>query len=537
MRTLAIIVAAGVFMPGMLSADTYPRQPSIDAIHYRFAIALADDLSRIQAEASTTFRLVSPAASVELDLVSASGDKGMIVTAVMMNGRPADFTHHASRLRLAVPPDAKPGQDLTYTITYSGEPAASFVRRDTMYGEPSVFSDNWPDRVRHWLPMIDHPYDKATGELIVTAPAQFQVVSNGTLVEEVDLSNGQRRTHWKQSVPIASWLFAVGVARFDLHHAGSVQGVPLQTWLFPQDRVQGRALFEETSRRAVDFFSDRVGPYPYEKLANVEAAGLGGAMENATTIFYGERGVASGRAPVVHEIAHQWFGNSVTERDWDDVWLSEGFATYFTHLYTEYFEGPDALVRDLQQGRMTVLKLEKELPNTPVIHRNLADMDRVLNQLVYQKGGWILHMLRAEVGTEVFWEAIRTYYRRYRDRNASTDDLRQVMEQVSGKDLTWFFSQWLTRSGVPRIEGWWRYAADKQAVEVTLLQPQSLQPFRLTVEVALLDSAGAIAKVERVSFDSSQATFLVSASAPPGSVSLDPNTWLLADLGPIARAQ
>src|SRR4029453_2363263 len=194
----------------------------------------------------------------------------------------------------------------------------------------------------------------------------------------------------------------IGVAKFDVHHAGLVQNVPLQTWVFPEDRDTGRAVFEDTSRRALDFFSERIGPFPYEKLANVQAAGYSGGMENATTIFYGEKGVAAGGAPVVHEIAHQWFGNSVTERDWDDVWLSEGFATYFALLFTEQFEGRDAFVEGLKRSRAQVLQLEQKLPDTPVIHRNLADMTKVLNNLVYQKGGWTLHMLRNEVGTDKF---------------------------------------------------------------------------------------------------------------------------------------
>ena len=199
---------------------------------------------------------------------------------------------------------------------------------------------------------------------------------------------------------------------------------------------------------------------------------------------------------MVHEIAHQWLGNAVTEHDWDDVWLSEGFATYFTLLFTEHDEGRDAFVRGLTLSREQVLELEQKLPDTPVIHRNLADMQQVLNRLIYQKGGWVLHMLRAEIGTEAFWPGIREYYRRYRDRNASTADLRAVMEQVSGKPLDWFFDQWLTRPGVPRIEGTWRYDAARKMVDVTVTQSQAADPYRLTVEIGITDTAGAPPRVD-----------------------------------------
>ena len=132
----------------------------------------------------------------------------------------------------------------------------------------------------------------------------------------------------------------------------------------------------------------------------MQAAGLGGGTEHASAIFYGEKGVAAGRAPVVHEVAHQWWGNAVTEKDWDDVWLSEGFATYFTHLYTEQFEGRDAFVRGLRADIQTIVAAQKAAPDQPVIHRNLSDMSRVLNRLVYQKAGWVLHMLRGTIGTD-----------------------------------------------------------------------------------------------------------------------------------------
>ena len=513
-----------------LAADTYPRQPAVDALHYRFALTLADDSVRIDGDATVTVRLVAPVREVALDLASANGYTGMTVRAVSLAGRPVTYVHEANRLRLPVPDAAKPGEDLVYEIRYAGTPGDGLRATTTLHGDRAVFSDNWPDRARHWLPLIDHPYDKATGELIVTAPAQFQVVSNGRLVEEIDLGGGRRRTHWKQSVPIASWLYALGVARFDVHHAGVVGTVPLQTWVFPQDRAQGRAVFEETSRRALEFFTTRVGPYPYEKLANVQAAGITGGMENATAIFYGDKGVAAGRAPVVHEIAHQWFGNSVTERDWDDVWLSEGFATYFALLYTEHIEGRDAFVQGLIQSRRAVLELEAKRPDTPVVHRNLADMRQVLNQLVYQKGGWILHMLRAEIGTDAFWTAIREYYRRYRDRNASTDEFRQVAEEASGRDLGWFFDQWLRRGASPRIDGSWRFDPGRKVVELALAQPAGAPPFRLLVDIGLVDAAGVLTGVERHTIDASTQTLVLPAATAPATVSLDPNTWLLADV-------
>jgi aminopeptidase N len=539
--TSLVLVAAIVCTAVVSSADTYPRQSGVDALHYRFAIVLDESSAHIEGESTATFRLTAVVDAIELDLVgttlepgtSAAGREnhattGMTVSAVKIDGSQTAFTHLANRLRLLVPAGKRAGDEVTYTIAYSGIPAEGLRTFTNLHGERVIFSEGWPNRARHWLPTIDHPYDKATGEMIVTAPAKWQVVSNGLLIEEVDLDRQRRRTHWKQSVPIASWLFALGVARFDAHHAGMVEGVPLQTWSFPQDRVSARLLFEDTSGKALRFFSERIGPYPYEKLANVQASGFGGGMENATAIFYGEKGVSAGRGPVVHEVAHQWFGNSVTEADWDDVWLSEGFATYAALLYREHFEGRDAFVRALQTSRDAVLAESRALADRAVVHRNLADMSAVLNDLVYQKGGWVLHMLRRDVGDDAFWHGLQEYYRRYRDSNATTADLRAVMEQISGRDLQAFFDQWLVRPGHPLLDVTWRYDATRRVVDITLQQTQGGEPYRLPIDVDAVTATGV--QRHRLTLDRSSMTVSLPVDSEPSTLVLDPDTWLLADL-------
>lgn len=534
-----------LLVPALLFADTYPRQPGVDAVHYVFRLTLSDASNEITGETTVTIKFLRDlVADLTLDLTSAAGGKGMTVQSVRRGGPidipgpPSDaimFTHTDNHLRLVLPPRSTAGQELTFTVRYRGVPAAGFEMGPNVHGDRSFFANNWPNLIRNWLPMIDHPYDKATSEFIVTAPNHYQVVANGRLIEELDLSNNERRTHWKQSVPIASWLNTLAVARFSSHSAGVVDGVPIQTWVYPQDRDTGITLFEDESRRALLFFSSQIGPYSYEKLANVQAAGFSGGTEYASAIFYGEKGVAAGRAPVVHEIAHQWFGDSVTENDWNDVWLSEGFATYFALLFTEHDEGRDAFADGLKRSRTQVLQLTEKLPDTPVIHRNLSDMTKVLNNLIYQKGGWTLHMLRNEVGTENFWMAIREYYRRYRNTNASTNDLRAIFEQVSGKQLEWFFTQWLTRPGVPKIEGSWRYDAARKVVEVTLTQSQPTPAFRVKLDIGVTVSSGDLPRVQTVEMTAKQAVFTIPSDAAPASVVLDPNTTLLLDAGPFVK--
>jgi aminopeptidase N len=461
----------------------------------------------------------------------------MTVTAVTAiaatpGGQSLAFVHQDDRLLVTLPTPSRAGDLGGFTVAYHGEPASGLSIGSNKHGERSFFSHNWPHRARQWLPTVDHPYDKATSEFIVTAPSHYQVVSNGLLQETVDLPDGLRRTHWKQSVPIASWLNALGAARFAVHHAGDVAGVPLQTWVFHQDRDAGIRDFEPPARRVMAFFSEQIGPYPYEKLANVQAADLGGGMELASAIFYGENSVrGEGRLTglVAHEIAHQWFGDSVTEDDWDDVWLSEGFATYFALLFTEHAFGRDRFVAGLERSRDAVLRFDESNPDYRVVHDELSDMANVLSRQIYQKGGWTLHMLRGVIGTDRFWAGIREYYRRYRDTNASTDDFRRVMEEVSGQDLAWFFEQWLYRGGVPRVEGSWRYDADGRRVEIELRQTQAGDPFRLPLAVALAVEGQTEPRVERIELRERTGQFTIAVDAEPQTVTLDPDLWVLMD--------
>jgi aminopeptidase N len=447
----------------------------------------------------------------------------------MAGGHAAKYTHATNRLTIVLEPPPQSGELRDFEVKYRGTPADGLRFVKNKFGDRCFFSGNWPDLAHQWLPVIDHPYDKATSEFLVTAPAKYQVVSNGLLVEEIDLDGGQRLTHWKQTVPIAVWLNSIGVAQFASIHAGTAAGVPLQTWVFPKERDAGMATFDEAMRQAIEFFSGHIGPYPYEKLAAVENPAGGGGMENASAVFYGQSSVNGRPATslVAHETAHQWFGDSVTKKDWDDVWLSEGFATYFDLLTTEHYLGRDAFVERLKQSRAGIFRTEKSRPGIAVVQDK--PWKGIPNQIVYQKGAWALHVLRGEIGTEKFWAGIREYYRRYRDGNASTADFRKVMEEVSGEDLGWFFQQWMYRAGSPVVEGGWKYDAASRKIVIDLQQTQAGEPYRMPVEVGITAPGARQVRIEKIQMTARQQRFEIAADAEPSVVELDPNTWMLAE--------
>ncbi|HLK62554.1 MAG TPA: M1 family metallopeptidase [Bryobacteraceae bacterium] len=533
-RTVAgTLLGVGVWAT-QAAADNYPRQPGVDAQHYIFRVTLNDENDEITGESTAILKFVKDGVTeVALDLTSAANGKGMTVTEVTSGGAAAHFTHTADRLKIALSPAPKAGETRPFTVKYHGIAATGLHILQNKFGERCFFSVNWPTLGRQWLPMIDHPSDKATSEFLITAPAKYQVVANGLLQEVVELGDGRRMTHWKQSVPIASWLNNIGVAQFAMRRFGVSAGIPLETWVFHQDRDNGIVTFETPTRQAIEFYSDHVGPYPYEKLADVEAAGMGGGMEHASEIFYGQTSVTNRPAfgLVAHEISHQWFGDSVTEKDWDDAWLSEGFATYFALLCTEYYQGREPFVAGLQRSRTTILAAEKRTPGVAVIHDNLPEIQngRAPVGIVYQKGGWSLHMLRGEIGTDKFWAGMREYYKRFRDSNASTEDLRKVMEEVSGQKLDWFFQQWLYRAGSPAVEGGWSYNPSSKKVEIQLTQTQAGDAFRLPLEIGIKAAGAASPKIVKIEMTQKQQRFDLASDQQPASVDLDPNTWILMD--------
>jgi aminopeptidase N len=534
-KTFVVLLAIALTRaPGHVLADTYPRQPGVDAEHYVFRLTLlTTESNEIEGEATVRLHVVSNGVKEALlDLTSRTADgKGMTITRVTSNGHPVSFTHEHDHIRLPLPANVKAGDTVTFDVAYHGEPANGLRLLNNIHGERTAFSENWFHNARQWLPTIDHIADKATAEFIITTKAEYQVISNGLLIDQVDLPRSVRRTHWSQDVPVSPWLYSLGIAHFVVHYEAPVKGIQLSFWAFPQDTDKGLKALERDARGSFEFFSDHVGPYAYQKLAHVEAAGMGGGTEHATNIFYGEKSVTAGSAPVVHETAHQWFGDAVTESDWNDVWLSEGFATYFTLLYAEHAAGRDALLDGLSRSRERVLQLEKTQPNTPVIHVNFDESAPAgpNNQLVYQKGGWALHMLREQIGTDAFWRGIRLYYQAHMNGVASTADFRGAMEQASGQNLSWFFTQWLTRSGVPSVAGTWRYDAAAGQLVVTIRQTQTADPYRFQMGVGILQTAGA-PRIVQTQITGRETSITIPVDAAPMSVVFDPNVAVLADI-------
>jgi len=536
---LSVAGAAWLALGTPALADTYPRQPGIDVRGYVFRIELTDATSAISGEADidVVFR-ADGVRELSLDLVGppAAGKAGMTVGRVTSGGESLSFTHENDRIRIQLGNASKTGDRRRITVRYAGTPADGLLIGPNKFGDTMFFGDNFPNRARHWLPTIDHPYDKAACEFEITAPEAYQVVAPGGLVETTSLPGNRRLTRYRETAPIPTYCMVIGVGRFAVETIGQVGGAPVQSWVYPSERDPGFADFR-IALKPMQLFSWRVGPYSYEKLANVESKTRYGGMENASTIFYRE-GVVTGRGTneslFAHEIAHQWFGDSVTEADWDHTWLSEGFATYLTHVYAEYSSGRDAMVRGLRRDRDAVIRYYDRNPASAIVAPADPKLDNILSTNTYQKGGWFLHMLRRLVGDEAFWKGVSTYYTRYQNGNALTDDFRRVMEEVSGLPLEGFFRQWVYTPGQPAIKGSWSYATGVLTVEIQQAQTTGTV-YKTALDIGIIADRSAAPRVEAVQLDKAAQTFTIPLDKEPLDVVLDPNTWLLARIGEFTR--
>jgi aminopeptidase N len=251
----------------------------------------------------------------------------------------------------------------------------------------------------------------------------------------------------------------------------------------------------------LDFFTQTVAPYPYEKLALIVGATRFGGMENSSAIVFTStlfnRSSPAGMSKtydvpfnnvtlIAHEIAHQWFGDSVTESTWSDLWLSEGFATYFAGLFVQRYESEEAFQQYMKNGAATVFAYEKK-SRTPIFDRDTEDLMELLNPNNYQKGSWVLHMLRANLGDKAFFRGIRNYYAAHKNSTASTENLRDALEQASGRDLRAFFARWVYDSGHPQYELSWQWLQNKELrLELKQVQPGNvfLDPVTVTITTA-----------------------------------------------------
>ncbi|GGH10227.1 M1 family metallopeptidase [Mucilaginibacter phyllosphaerae] len=495
---------------------------NVDVQHYRFAITLNDADDTIKGQATIRARFLKASTKLTLDLYKKNtAGKGMLVSVLKDNGVSVKFMQDSDRLIINT--KAAAGSVHHYTIIYRGIPTDGLIISTNQYNHRTFFGDNWAIRAHYWLPCVDNPADKASVEFLVTAPAKYTVVGNGLKVLEKPLPGNKKLTQWSEAAKLPTKVMVIGVADFTVANPGNPDGTPVYSYVFPEDKENGLKNYA-VATKILPWFVKHIGAFPYKKLANVQSKTMFGGMENAGAIFYYERSVndSKGIEPLMaHEIAHQWFGDAISEKSWWHVWLSEGFATYMTNLYMEGTYGPDTLKTRLAIDRDAIFNFEKRYKTPVVDSAYKGPMLNILNTNAYQKGGWVLHMLRRKIGDAAFWKGIAAYYKQYNGSNANTDDFCLVMEKACGQDLKPFFKQWLRTAGHPDLKITWEYQQKSNTVVMHIKQMQE-NPYQFALEYQI-DGKQAFVNIKEVS---TSITIPVNSAYP--EIKIDPNVNLLA---------
>ena len=514
-----------IFISTQVKAQSYKeRLNQLDVLHYNLTISVNDTSNVIFGTAKIAIRFKKLLQNFQLDFTKHDANgKGMLVNYILEGTDTLKYSHKQADLTIS-PINLKTDSIYTFTINYKGIPKDGLIINKNKFGDRTFFTDNWPNRAHNWFPCVDHPSDKATVEYYITAPNKYQVIANGFLKEKTNYTNATNLYHYITKSPIATKIMAFGIARFAVENIGSIKSIPISSWVFPQNKTAGFKDYK-IAKKVMKFYMENIGSYPYLKLANVQSKTRFGGMENSGAIFYAENSVSGNQkdeALIAHEIAHQWFGDSVTELDWPHIWLSEGFATYLTDVYFEKTKNDSIFRNRLKTQRTKILNFYKK-QQTPVIEKQPKNLMSLLNANSYEKGAWFLHMLRHKIGDSIFWKGIRTYYDSFKNKNATTNDFKSVMEALSGKNLTTFFNQWLKTPRQPEIKTEWIYFKNKVRLMITQTQQT---PFQFPLDVALIYKDGS-SEIKTLQITDKATPFVLNASKEVKNIVLDPNTWLL----------
>ena len=491
----------------------------------------------------------------------------MQINSVALNGAPLKFNYKGgnsdNNLEIMLPRKYKRGEDLTVKIDYRTNYVNQAAKEDGITGfgrglrfiKPTEDEPNKPRQIwsqgetefnRYWFPSYDSPNDFRTSELKATVQKPFMVVSNGRLVNVKENSDNTRTFHWKMDVPYSNYLTSIVVGEYG-EVKGEYAGIPIVSYGYKNELKEVAATVKNLPDM-VKFFSEKTGvKYPYNKYAQTMVEEFGGAMENITATTMYEQFIRDERELLdndddgiqAHELAHQWFGDYVTTRDWGQIWLNESFATYFDALYQEHKRGhEDFLYNEVRGNQNQYYATWNQGIRRPIVTKNFADKDAMFDTYAYPRGGAVLHMLRKHLGDENWWKAINHYLVSNAHQPVSTEDFRIAIEEATGQSMDKFFDQWLYKMGHPIFEVTKNYDEAKKQLTLNVKQTQKIDPkneypqaefFQTFVDVEIVTPQGA--RIERVWIEpKAENVFTFNADAKPLIVNFDYEGTLIKEL-------
>jgi aminopeptidase N len=523
-------LAVGVFLaliwfaPLIRADEPYARSRDYDLQHSKIVLRFDLDEKKVLGDVTHTLAILRDNTSkVVFDSV------GLHVQSVTVNKSPAKFETTAAKIIVPLPVTARSGEKFEIEIRYDGKPSKGlyFILPDNNYPDRprQIWTQGESEDTRYYLPTYDYPNDRLTTETIVTVPDSFLTVANGKLVGVTNDGNGMKTWTWKESVPSSTYLITVVAGEFD-EVKQSLHGLPV-TYYAPKGRGDRLSVNYGRTPAMIDLFTKKMGvEYPWEKYAQAMVDDfVAGGMENSSATTNTSSSLRhsklvpefpSNEDPLIsHELAHQWFGDLITCKDWGNVWLNEGFATFFESVWAESYYPKEQADFDRWNANREWFQ-QASLYTKPLVRFDFDDSSE-FDDNSYNKGGWVLHMLRHQIGEDAFWRGLRHYLEVNRGKNVVTADLIRALEEANHLSVDRFFNQWVYGAGAPKFDLSYTFDDAKRQVALTVKQTQKVDGhvgiFHVPVEVEITTPSGAKAYTITVSKDVE--TFpLVSDSAP-----------------------
>jgi len=502
-------------------------QRSIDVMHYNIKLNLHPEEKKIYGDVTISMKINDE----KLTKIDINFYDNLDISLLEVNGQKTKYSRSEKILSIEKPNDIKDSADVR--IIYSGTPKSQglgsfeFTSEDN---KPFIYSLSEPVFASTWYPCIDLPDDKALSDVFITNDSSAVSVSNGKLID-IKTAGSRRTYHWKTVYPISTYLIAVysGIYKTYSQKYVSITHDTMQLvyYAFPKDFEDVKSDFSDHDKY-LKVFEQMFGPYPFikEKYGVAEFLWDLGSMENQTITGIGAKFI-SGRKlfsdMLIHELAHHWWGDAVGPKTWKDIWLNEGFATYSEALYWEKQAGFSALQSTLSSKTGSFSSGTLYDPGSEIFSR-----------LVYDKGAWVLHMLRKEVGDKTFFNILREYFKRYKYSNASTNDFKKVCENLSGKNLSIFFNQWIYKGkGIIELEYSWTTDISQKNY-ITKIKIKQLQNgydiYKFPLDIKMIFENDADFSISSAYVTEKDSVILLRSEKKPSKIILDPDKWLLSKI-------
>ena len=534
--TLAVVAGMAIVSTHLRADEPYARNRDYDLQHSRIALRFDLEQKKVIGDVTHTLAILRDGTSkIAFDSV------GLTIQSVTVNKAPAKFESTASKLIVPLPGAAHGGEKFDVDIRYEGKPAKGlyFILPDKDYPNrpKQIWSQGESEDTRYYLPTYDYPNDRLTTETILTVPASWITVANGKLINATKAGDDMKTWTWRESLPSSTYLITVVAGEFD-EVKQTWHGLPV-TYYSPKGRGDRLLPNYERTPAMMELFSKKLGvEYPWEKYAQVMVDDfVAGGMENssATTNTSGSlRNVKlipefpGDEDPLIsHELAHQWFGDLVTCNDWGNIWLNEGFATFFEMVWTESHY-PKEQADYERWNAVQEWIAQASLYTKPTVRHDFDDSSE-FDDNAYGKGGLVLYMLRQQIGEDAFYRGLRRYLEVYRGKNVVTADLIRAIEEANHIDVQQFFDEWIYGAGAPKFDVGYAYDDGKHQIALTVKQTQKVEGhvgiFHVPVDVEVTTASGA--KLHRIIVSKEAESFLLPSDSAPLMVLFDKGGQIL----------